>query len=214
VKQFFNILIVLVLTVFSTQNLVANDGFLLTKKSSASVEDINNAGGGLNDILISKLTRSEKLSQAESIIKGNTKEHAIIIDKDGNLLGYKLGEADKVSIAEYYGKIDEGATFTHNHPKNGTFSDEDILAFSDFKFREYRAVTDGKVYVMKSEVPVKINKLELINIKTKIQVELRAKYLDEFTSLSGEAKQKLNIKINEELNEGILNHFNVQFKIE
>ncbi len=44
-KQFFNILIVLALTVFSTQDLVANDVFSLTEKSYVSVEDINNAGG-------------------------------------------------------------------------------------------------------------------------------------------------------------------------
>jgi RES domain-containing protein len=45
VKQFYNILIVLVLTVFSTEQLAANDTFVLTEKSYSSVEDISNAGG-------------------------------------------------------------------------------------------------------------------------------------------------------------------------
>ncbi|MEW7278188.1 hypothetical protein ABW636_06300 [Aquimarina sp. 2201CG1-2-11] len=61
VKQLFNILIVLVLTVFSTQSLVANDVFVLTEKSYASVKDINNAG----DDLLTGVKNTLKLSDSQ-----------------------------------------------------------------------------------------------------------------------------------------------------
>lgn len=44
-KQFLNILIFLVLTVFSAQQIGANSAFVLTENSYSSVKDINNAGG-------------------------------------------------------------------------------------------------------------------------------------------------------------------------
>lgn len=71
VKQLFNIFILLVLTVFSTQQIGANDVFLLTENSCSSVEEINNAGGSLlaklDDLGLSILTK--KLDELGGTVK-------------------------------------------------------------------------------------------------------------------------------------------------
>ncbi|GAA3523211.1 hypothetical protein GCM10022393_42490 [Aquimarina addita] len=85
VKQFYNILIVLVLTIFSTQNLVANEVFILTENSCGSVKDISNAGGDLLSAFKSKL--SSRVNSASGFVLKHTNEQISAIIQKGKALG-------------------------------------------------------------------------------------------------------------------------------
>jgi SPP1 gp7 family putative phage head morphogenesis protein len=92
------------------------------------------------------------VSQAEQEIFGASKENAVIIDADGNVVLRKSGTKDRIAFTQDDAKAFSGNVFTHNHPNpegySGcvSFSDLDVQMASTYKVREMRAIGDKWAY--------------------------------------------------------------------
>lgn len=71
------------------------------------------------------------------------------IFKDGELIFTKTGSETKINIINSEIPDLSGCIFTHNHPKNGSFSIADISWACDHNLKEIRVVASNTIYRMK-----------------------------------------------------------------
>lgn len=92
-----------------------------------------------------------KAVEIESGIRSNKLETGAFIDRGGNVLLQRSGEADRVGfpVSEFPRLRD--STFTHNHPGNGTFSRDDVRLASEIGVAELRAVGPTLRYMMTAD---------------------------------------------------------------
>lgn len=76
-------------------------------------------------------------------------EHAHVFNAAGDLLMSKSGTNDRVSFSPAEQRLLVGATFTHNHPEQNSFSEGDIALASRYRMAEIRAVTDNNRFSMR-----------------------------------------------------------------
>lgn len=81
------------------------------------------------------------------------KERAIMVDPDGKVYAQSQGRARSVSIKD---APKEGYTLSHNHPAPVTFSVEDVKQFEANGFKQIRAVTTEKTYILEAVDPKKL----------------------------------------------------------
>lgn len=61
------------------------------------------------------------------------KEHAALLDKDGNVLAMVDGEKTKISLADALEKASGAVSVQHNHPKGTSLSHQDLITASFYK---------------------------------------------------------------------------------
>jgi hypothetical protein len=81
-----------------------------------------------------------QLERVEEEIFFQDYETAIGIDEDGNVVLRKDGGQSSVGFTDKEVEELKGTTFTHNHPKGGSFSRTDIDFMLDAELKEMRAV--------------------------------------------------------------------------
>ena len=88
----------------------------------------------------------------ENKIRLASVEHGAAFDATGALILHRVGEPDQVafSVAEHV--LMRGACFTHNHPKNLSFSVQDVKIAIQNEFLALRAVGPQFRHIM--EMPV------------------------------------------------------------
>ena len=89
--------------------------------------------------------------EIEKRIRGDSLETGAFIDKSGAVILQRQGEPDHVGF--YPAELEQmkGATFTHNHPGNSTFSAEDVSLAAATGLHELRAVGPTLRYTMVAE---------------------------------------------------------------
>ena len=81
------------------------------------------------------------------------KERAIMVDPDGKVYAQSQGRTRSVSIKD---APKEGYTLSHNHPAPVTFSVADVKQFEANGFKQIRAVTAEKTYILEAIDPKKL----------------------------------------------------------
>lgn len=81
------------------------------------------------------------------------KERAIMVDPDGKVYAQSQGRTRSVSIKD---APKEGYTLSHNHPAPVTFSVADVKQFEANGFKQIRAVTTEKTYILEAIDPKKL----------------------------------------------------------
>lgn len=92
-----------------------------------------------------------KAVEIESGIRTNKLETGAFIDRNGNVLLQRSGEADRVTFSGSEMNLMKGSTFTHNHPGNSTFSGQDVALASEIGLAELRAVGPTLRYTMSAD---------------------------------------------------------------
>lgn len=80
-------------------------------------------------------------------------ERAIMVDPDGKVYAQSQGRTRSVSIKD---APKEGYTLSHNHPAPVTFSVADVKQFEANGFKQIRAVTTEKTYILEAIDPKKL----------------------------------------------------------
>lgn len=80
-------------------------------------------------------------------------ERAIMVDPDGKVYAQSQGRTRRVSIKD---APKEGYTLSHNHPAPVTFSVADVKQFEANGFKQIRAVTTEKTYILEAIDPKKL----------------------------------------------------------
>lgn len=97
-------------------------------------------------------SRAAALHTVESSLAGKQIEHAYLVkdlpDGRATIVSYHIG--DKGSVAFSDDDLDRfpGATLTHNHPSNNSFSPEDVYVLLENRLQSIRAVTATQSYVI------------------------------------------------------------------
>ncbi|WP_256589990.1 hypothetical protein [Pseudomonas sp. B1(2018)] len=86
--------------------------------------------------------------EIEDKIRGDKLETGAFIGKDGSIILQRQGEPDSVGFPVSEFDRLKGSTFTHNHPGNGTFSEQDINLAAEIGVVELRAVGPTLRYVL------------------------------------------------------------------
>jgi len=114
---------------------------------------------------------NETLTDIEKSISKEAIEHGYVIDKDGNVILTKTGDANKIGFTKDEVKKMKDNILTHNHPgEDISFSLEDVMIVSKAKLKEIRAVTpNGKIYKLSYELPEDMTEkqFELLAIRYK-----------------------------------------------
>ena len=148
-SQFFKIFLIVVLSVFSTLNLSANDTFFSIEKQSSSVEKLANAGGGYIKFLDDPVKAS---NFADEIIELNK-----ATEGGGTLLSGTPSSA--INTAGYYATVPEqGASIFKTIIKNHMFMDGN----------KRTAVEMFKSFCLKSNITTSLTDTELMNIATQV----------------------------------------------
>lgn len=85
--------------------------------------------------------------------RGLANERAIMVNPDGEVYAQSQGRTRSVSIKD---APKEGYTLSHNHPAPVTFSVADVKQFEANGFKQIRAVTTEKTYILEAIDPKKI----------------------------------------------------------
>ena len=89
------------------------------------------------------------IKYAENRIVNAKIENAVIITKNGEVY-HCTGELNGLDPITKLGSKLNGATITHNHPKNsvsdGTFSDDDLKLFKNYKLNKLRGIDERYCY--------------------------------------------------------------------
>ncbi|TWP29927.1 hypothetical protein ETU09_02800 [Apibacter muscae] len=157
-------------------------------------------------------TSPQKVRDVESSIRNEPVEYGQFFDMDGNPLSDLIkGESGKITgLDKYFGQVDDGI-FTHNHPKNGFFSEADLNYAKDANLGEIRAVTSNGTYSAKKPPNGWPNNPEKSYINTRNMMRENSKAIDYYKKGDLDNFQKLHdeILINNLKEEGyIFNKFN------
>lgn len=100
-----------------------------------------------NDIVSeSREYRNCVANEEEKICKNNT-ETAVLIDKSGKVLFRESsGATNYVKFTKEQLAKMKGATLTHNHPSNSTFSSEDVSVMTNYELKAIRATGEKRTY--------------------------------------------------------------------
>lgn len=94
---------------------------------------------------------SNQISSFEHANYRSSSEHGLLIQADGTVKRYDGSEHHLTGSADEIERM-SGGTFTHNHPTNVTFSNDDIVnGVVKGNLKEMRAVTSaGEVHVLRN----------------------------------------------------------------
>lgn len=98
-----------------------------------------------------KVKETKTIDNFENNIKDQKFETCGVFNENGDFIFSKDGEEDYIGDFTY-DEIDkfEGAISTHNHPRNHSFSKEDVHLACQLRVREERVITSkGKVFSLK-----------------------------------------------------------------
>ncbi|KAF5037074.1 hypothetical protein DSECCO2_568470 [anaerobic digester metagenome] len=102
-----------------------------------------------NSLAVSSEKWRPNVEASENRIRGKKTETAILVGMDGKILIDKSdGHKSQVGFNGQELALMDGAILTHNHPRNSTFSDED-LKIMVHGLKEIRAVAVHGTFVMK-----------------------------------------------------------------
>lgn len=90
-----------------------------------------------------------RVNNRESRIAANSYETAVIYDQSGNVLLIKKGKEHAVEFTLPELSIMKDAVVTHNHPRNTTFSPDDIYMLRDWDMQELRVAIKSGAYIMR-----------------------------------------------------------------
>jgi hypothetical protein len=122
---------------------------------------------GLSDKAFQELT--EHKMAAIITETGNKYETCYALDKSGNILIHKAGQKSSISFDAAESKqITDAKIFLHNHPRNSSFSPDDILTSLKLNMTEIRAITPESYYgngyyYIKPAIPAGMDKTAFIN---------------------------------------------------
>lgn len=102
---------------------------------------------GMGSALWSEEKRTN-MFRTEKILVGNQYETAVIYNSDGSLAFKKKGDANSVFFSKQELNKMKGKIITHNHPKGGCFSPEDIALLRQTGAAEIRAATKNGTFVI------------------------------------------------------------------
>ena len=93
--------------------------------------------------------RMKTVHAIEDKIRNQDFESAACVDKDGNMIFFKNGIADRVGFSKEEQELCKDRTLTHNHPSSSMFSPEDVDFWVDHELQEIRATNrEGITYVL------------------------------------------------------------------
>lgn len=116
-------------------------------------------------------------------------ERAVITFPDGRVYSQSQGRGRRVSVQE---PPEAGFIFSHNHPAPVTFSVEDVRGFERAGYKQIRAVSSEKTYILEAVSPKRL--AEDDRLFTKAMGDYWEK-LDEESSLKRKALNEAAIKI-------------------
>ena len=96
-----------------------------------------------------KTNFEEMVKEHEKTIKDNNFETAIVLDDKGDVVFSKKGKKSSVSFNAKELEKFRGNRLTHNHPRNTSFSIDDIDVSAEFGVTEIRACGRKYIYSMK-----------------------------------------------------------------
>lgn len=101
---------------------------------------------------------SARMKAAEGKICRDNVEHAVVLDKQGNVV-FKKSEnlTNAVTFTTEELKKMQGMNFTHNHPHNSTFSEEDISVMTRWGLNSMRATGKERTYQLSRTKSAKAN---------------------------------------------------------
>ncbi|HSV71240.1 MAG TPA: hypothetical protein VLI72_14120, partial [Methylibium sp.] len=113
-------------------------------------------------------TSTSALGQAERLSLGYSSEVATVLSRDGQVLARQiLSESGGSLSAEVLGAM-RGNTFTHNHPRGGSFSPDDVMTALAYQPSEFRAVTSTRSLSLSFDKPP----ADLLGIENAANIEL------------------------------------------
>ena len=98
---------------------------------------------------VQSLRGMERIRAAEMAIVDHPVEYGFGYDRQGNVVINRRGEAREFKPTDKEARQLQGGIFTHNHPRNGSFSKYDVLALHRFQPSELRVIgrgDDGVIY--------------------------------------------------------------------
>ena len=98
---------------------------------------------------VQSLRGMERMHAAEMAIVDRPVEYGFGYDRQGNVVINRRGEAQGFRPTNEEGRQLQGGIFTHNHPKDGSFSENDILGLHRLQPNELRVIgrgDDGVIY--------------------------------------------------------------------
>ncbi len=127
-------------------------------------------GGGITFGVVASI-----IAKVESAIRHKKIEYGQFFDSTGKKVGERIkGTENSIDLSPYK-NIAENKIFTHNHPKNRTFSFQDIDTAIQYDMAEIRAVTpNGKTMSMKRKADAwKVSLPDLPRIFQETEKKLR-----------------------------------------
>jgi len=119
-------------------------------------------------------------NKVEKEIVKNPYETAVAFDGTGKEILRKIGGQSNVVFTEKE-MIDlleaDKITFTHNHPKDWSFSPQDIYLTGKCKINEMRAV--GEKYLYRAKLKEDINYYQMQEIVQKKNIEIKGRFTEE-----------------------------------
>jgi len=100
-----------------------------------------------------EMAQISTLDEFEIVTNRRGFEHAMVIDKHGDVKVLKSGQRGSVSFGFNELVHFKGGRLSHNHPNASPFSMADIKMFTNYDMKELRAVSDDVVYVIKQDKP-------------------------------------------------------------
>jgi hypothetical protein len=86
----------------------------------------------------------------ENRIRNDELETGVLIEPDGTVIVERQDKPDEVAFRVAELRRARDGTFTHNHPRDSTFSKRDVQVAAQWNLRELRVVTSTCLYVMQS----------------------------------------------------------------
>ena len=83
----------------------------------------------------------------EEIIRHANREHVVIVNQFGNVVGYNKGDMSRVHVPNF--PSGSGFAIIHNHPSGGTFSLTDIRTNAHLHFERMSVVSSNATYILR-----------------------------------------------------------------
>lgn len=87
------------------------------------------------------------IRETENSITNQRREHSFGYNKDGELIAFHTGTKDQTRFTEEELELIRGGYMTHNHPKNTSFSETDLMRASHYNLAEERVVTRDATFI-------------------------------------------------------------------
>ena len=106
----------------------------------------------LSDGYVRDTPLGKSLAKTEAEIRQLPHERALIFNQDGTIFFERNGTSSQVAFTDQEFKTFTGKVFTHNHPGNTSFSDNDVHRAAEYELSEMRAVSTNYTHSIKPPV--------------------------------------------------------------